>query len=77
MPWLDDAALCEGPPIVPNMATSAHICKVRLLQSYIMHTVQAVPLEGGATPEWVESMRLQIENWAGEIPGHRYVLLSS
>lgn len=70
VPWLNDAPHSDLPHTIPTSATFAHICKIRLLQSYIMHTMQAVPLEGGATPEWVESMRLQIENWAGEIASH-------
>jgi hypothetical protein len=74
IPWLDDLPPGDTAKSIPTMATFAHICKIRLLQSYIMHTMhEAVPLEGGATPEWVESMRFQIEVWAGEIGLHRYV----
>lgn len=32
--------------------------------------MQAVPREGGTTPEWQESMRMQIDNWADEIGSH-------
>ncbi|KAG9245762.1 hypothetical protein BJ878DRAFT_500122 [Calycina marina] len=65
--WLDDAPHSEDSDLVLSLGSFGHICKVRLLQSYIMHTMEAVPLEGGATPEWVESMRQQIEGWTSEI----------
>jgi len=32
--------------------------------------MQAVPLEGGATSQWVDSMKLRIEDWASEIGSH-------
>ncbi|KAH8597259.1 hypothetical protein B0O99DRAFT_89227 [Bisporella sp. PMI_857] len=71
LPWLDDAQTDkDNPHLVFELGTFAHICKVRLLQSYINHTMQAVPLEGGATSEWVESMRMQIEHWASDISSH-------
>ena len=70
LPWLSDAPTCDVPQILPTLGTFAHICKIRLAQSYIMHTMQTVPLEGGVTSEWQESMRLQIDNWADEIYSH-------
>lgn len=74
MPWLNDILPVDTPTVIPTLATFAHTCKIRLIQSYIMHTMQSVPLEGGATAEWQESMRLQIDNWADEIYSHRLVL---
>jgi len=67
---MDDISLEDNPELVVSLGTFAHICKVRLLQSYILHTMQAVPLEGGATPEWVESMIDQINHWASDISSH-------
>ncbi|KUJ16886.1 uncharacterized protein LY89DRAFT_718614 [Mollisia scopiformis] len=70
MPWLNDAP----PPVtaqnVSNLGTFAHICKIRLIQSYIIHVMHSVPIEGDATREWQDSMRIQIENWADEIYSH-------
>lgn len=38
-----------------------------------MHTMHTVPLEGGITSEWQESMRLQIDNWPHEIYDHSLI----
>jgi hypothetical protein len=70
LPWLSDVPACDIPQVLPTLGTFAHICKIRLVQSYIMHTMQTVPLEGGVTSEWQDSMRLQIDNWADEIYSH-------
>jgi hypothetical protein len=70
MPWLNDVSPSEIPQILPTLGTFAHICRIRLVQSYIMHTMQTVPLEGGITSEWQESMRLQIDSWSNEIYSH-------
>ena len=70
LPWLGDVPACDIPQVLPTLGTFAHICKIRLVQSYIMHTMQTVPLEGGVTSEWQDSMRLQIDNWADEIYSH-------
>lgn len=70
MPWLNDVPSIDVPQVAPTLSTFAHTCKIRLIQSYIMHTMQSVQLEGGATSEWQESMRLQIDNWANDIYSH-------
>lgn len=75
MPWLNDLEPGDALQVFPTYSTFAHICKIRLVQSYIMHTMHAVPLEGGATHEWQESMRDQIDTWVEEIPSYRYVSL--
>jgi hypothetical protein len=72
MPWLDDLPPSDIPHSSPTLGTFAHICKIRLIQSYILNTMQAVPFEGSeATPEWQESMKMQIDQWADEIHSHR------
>lgn len=76
MPWLSDVPPSEIPEVLPTLATFAHTCKIRLIQSYILHTMHAVPTEGGATTEWQESMLVQIDNWSSEIYSHRYLHLS-
>jgi hypothetical protein len=73
LPWLTDIPPSAILQILPTLGTFAHICKIRLAQSYIMHTMQTVPLEGGVTSEWQESMRLQIDNWADEIYSHSLI----
>lgn len=62
MPWLCDIPPSDVPQVLPSLETFAHTCKIRLIQSYIMHTMQAVPTEGGATTEWQHSMSEQIDN---------------
>ncbi|KAL2069445.1 hypothetical protein VTL71DRAFT_14124 [Oculimacula yallundae] len=74
MPWLSDLPP-DTPCIMPTLETFAHTCKIRLIQSYIMHTMQSISLEGGATPEWLESMELQIDNWSNEI--YSYSLMNN
>ncbi len=71
MPWLSDTPPPAVLQVLSNLGTFAHICKIRVIQSYIIHVMHSVPIEGESTPEWQESMRMQIENWADEIYSHR------
>jgi hypothetical protein len=71
MSWLSDVPPSDIPHVLPTLGTFAHICRIRMIQSYILHTMQTVPVEIGATKEWQESMRLQIDDWANEIVSHR------
>lgn len=71
MPWLSDAPPTAIPQVLSNLGTFAHICKIRLMQSYIIHVMHSVPREGSATREWQDSMGIQIDNWADEIYLHR------
>ncbi|PVH82740.1 hypothetical protein DL98DRAFT_570350 [Cadophora sp. DSE1049] len=73
MPWLDDVPPSEIPDVLPTLTTFTHTCKIRLIQSYCLHTMHAVPTEGGATPEWQDSMLVQIDNWATEIYSHSLI----
>lgn len=66
MPWLDDVPPSEVPDVLPTLNTFAHTCKIRLIQSYCLHTMHAVPTEGGATIEWQDSMLVQ----SGCSPSH-------
>jgi hypothetical protein len=72
MPWLNDDAPTNISQIIPTLGTFAHICDIRLTQPYFMHTMHAVLVEGGATPEWQEGMRRQINKWGDEICSHRW-----
>lgn len=76
MPWLADCPAADPSQIVPNHSTFAHICRIRLIQSCIMHAMHAVR-ENTATNQWHESMRAEIDNWARseEIYTHRYAEL--
>lgn len=56
MPWLSGVPPPDIPEVLPTLATFAHTCKIRLIQSYILHTMHTVPTEGGATAEWQDSM---------------------
>lgn len=51
LPWLSDVPPSEIPQVLPTLRTFAHIFKIRLAQSYAMHTMQTVSLEGGVTFE--------------------------
>ena len=70
MPWLQDLQCMDLGPFSTS-ATFAHTCKIRRLQSYIMHMMQSEALEGSPATEWHDSMRQQIDNWADEIYSHR------
>ncbi|RDW69241.1 hypothetical protein BP6252_08261 [Coleophoma cylindrospora] len=74
MVWLLDCPPSPTPNINPSLSTFAHVCKIRLIQSYIMHTIHSIPFGSSATPEWEESMRVEIDKWAhtDEIAAHRY-----
>jgi hypothetical protein len=72
MPWLKDISPTETPQAPPTLGPFAHICKIRLTQSYIMHTLHSIDVDGGISPEWQESMIVQINNWSDEITTHAY-----